>query len=267
MATPTWVRETLAALGGNKALVMMGAKNVGYSEQDHTVTMKLPRNASGANYLIIKLTNRDLYDLELQSIRKVKGRYKQTLKARVEGVYADGVRPWVEHQTGMYLSLGTMGRNPRRKTKIRKLSPNTQHVVEVMLESMRQLPDSPFHPSTFTYTMRGYRGNIAPAIRYLKEMGMIEIAGYNYDNQPLYKPSKAFLEAAKTKKNPTPKNTPWAGFWHEGHRNYIRYVRGKELFVGRGDDSYWYAQLNQVDKGRFRTLKEAQRHLMKITKR
>ena len=114
--TPSWVNDSLRALGGHKALVMLGARNLGYSEKDHTVTMKLPKNASGANYLIIKLTSRDLYDLELQSIRKVKGSYKQTLKARLEGAYADMVRSWVENKTGMYLSLGTMGRNPRRRS-------------------------------------------------------------------------------------------------------------------------------------------------------
>lgn len=202
--TPQWVTDTLAALGGNKAFVMMGAKNVGYSNENRTVTMKIPRNASGANYLIMHYDRGlDLYNLELQNIRQVKGRYKQTLKAELKGAYADMVRPWVESKTGMYLSLGTMGRrNPRRKGKIRKLSPNTQKVVEVMLESMRKLPDSNFHPSTFTYTMPKYRGNIAPAIRYLKEMGMVEIAGYNIDNQPLYKPSKEFLETAGLKKNP-----------------------------------------------------------------
>lgn len=117
--TPQWVIDTLAVLGGNRGLYMLGAKNIAYDDKKKNVTMKLPRNASGANYLIIHYDRGlDLYDLELQSIRKVKGTYKQTLKSELKGAYADLVGPWIERETGMYLSLGTMGgkmKNPSSK--------------------------------------------------------------------------------------------------------------------------------------------------------
>lgn len=151
------------------------------------------------------------------------------------------------------------------KTKIRKLSPDTTHVVDFMIQSMLRMPKSTWHPSTFTMTMPMYRGNIAPAVRYLKEMGLIEIDGYNIDNQPLYKPSKALLEAAKVKKNPVdyrkpkPKKGPggWTSFWHEGHRVYIRKHKGKDLAVMRGEGTMWYFFVNDRELGHHKTLKKA----------
>lgn len=241
MATPSWVSETLQVINGNRGIQMLGAKNIGYSDKDHTVTMQIPRNISGANYLVIRYNHsRDLYDLELQSIRKSKGTYKQTLKATLKDAYADMVKPWIERNTGMYLSLGTMGRqNP--STKIRKLSPATQKVVQVMIESMREMPESPWHPSIFTMTLRGYRGNVAPAVRYLKEMGLIDVAYHNADNQPLYLPSRALLEATKTKKNPKTKTK------HRG-KNPMKSSRGGPYRTAFQDEAEFFNSYDHADQ-------------------
>lgn len=89
-------------------------------------------------------------------------------------------------------------------------SPKTRKVVDVMIDLMKKRPNSSWHPSIFTGTMPGYRGNIAPAIRYLKSMGMIEVDYINVEGTKVYKPSPAFLEAlGTTRSNPAVATMPF----------------------------------------------------------
>lgn len=87
------------------------------------------------------------------------------------------------------------------KTKIRKLSPNTEKMVGQMIDLMVKQPDSQWHPSLFSVGSP-LRANVPPAVRYLKEMGMIKVAYKNVDNQPVYTATAAFKEAAGAKRNP-----------------------------------------------------------------
>lgn len=93
----------------------------------------------------------------------------------------------------------------KRKTKIRKLSPNTEKMVGRMIDLMVKQPDSQWHPSLFSIGSP-LRANVSPAVRYLKEMGMIKVANRNFDNQPIYTATAAFKEAARGKRNPKPKD-------------------------------------------------------------
>ena len=115
MSAPQWVMDTLTALGGNKALVMIGANRpnrVIYGTANKNVTILLPRNRASAAALRIHLDEgRDLYDIALVGRMGV-------VKQEVTGVYNTDVRRVVEEMTGLYLSLGTMGRsNPRGRGK------------------------------------------------------------------------------------------------------------------------------------------------------
>lgn len=92
-------KEILNQLGGNRFATMTGSKNFGAGEK--TLSMKLTRNASGANYLIITLTPLDLYTMEFVSIRGA----KRTVKKLVENVYNDMLPKMFEDATGLYTRL------------------------------------------------------------------------------------------------------------------------------------------------------------------
>jgi hypothetical protein len=121
MAVPNWVTDALKTINGNRGLFMLGAAKHGvtYDEETYTVTLRLGRNSSGGNVLKIILDRgKDLYNLEIRSIRKAsiksllagKPPFTDKVKHRIEGIYFDQVWGWVEEKTGMYLSLGTLGR-------------------------------------------------------------------------------------------------------------------------------------------------------------
>ena len=61
-------RTILDQLGGNKFIAMTGAKNL--AGGDNFLSMKLPRNKSGANYLRITLSPMDDYTVQFDKINK-----------------------------------------------------------------------------------------------------------------------------------------------------------------------------------------------------
>ena len=84
---------------GNKALTMMGAKNL--VAGDDYLSFRIGRNAKGVNYIKITLNPKDLYDIEFGKIRGMN--YK--VKKAVNDVYFDQMHDIIEQNTGMYLSL------------------------------------------------------------------------------------------------------------------------------------------------------------------
>jgi hypothetical protein len=92
-------QEILRQLGGNKFVVMTGSKN--FIAGDHSLSMKLSKNSSGANYLRIKLNGLDLYDIEFISIRGTKMKTKHEFK----DVYCERLVATFEETTGLYTSL------------------------------------------------------------------------------------------------------------------------------------------------------------------
>lgn len=103
-ATNMQVAKTIQKQLGSKALYMLGAKNL--TGGDNFLSFKIGRNSKGVNYIKIKLTSMDLYDVEFGAIRGTN--YK--IKYEAKGVYADQLHSTIEEHTGMYTSLGTMGR-------------------------------------------------------------------------------------------------------------------------------------------------------------
>ena len=96
----TQASELLKQLGGNKFIVMTGAKRFAFS--DKGLGFKIGRNAKAVNYVHISLNGKDLYDMKFQKGTRV-------LK-KVNDVYGDQLQKMFTKYTGMYTSLGTMGR-------------------------------------------------------------------------------------------------------------------------------------------------------------
>lgn len=106
------VAETiLAQMGGNRALVMMGAKGLAYGEAregEHLGYLRWQmgagvRNAKGklVTHVTVTLCLDDTYRVESYSIRGL----KCTALDCVDMVYVDALRPTIESVTGCYLSL------------------------------------------------------------------------------------------------------------------------------------------------------------------
>ena len=92
--------ETLKQLGGNKFIAMTGAKNFTVGKEG--LAFKIGRNAKAVNYVVIQLNGKDLYDMKFQKGTRV-------LKT-ANDVYGDQLQKMFTKHTGMYTSLGTMGR-------------------------------------------------------------------------------------------------------------------------------------------------------------
>lgn len=84
---------------GNKALVMIGAKNL--VAGDTTLGFKIGHNASKWTHIRVELTAADLYKMTFFRF------WGCDLKAEkiVDGLYFDGLRPAIREATGMATSL------------------------------------------------------------------------------------------------------------------------------------------------------------------
>lgn len=118
---PPVVETILEQMGGNKFMVMTGARPVVHGP--HMLTFKLPTNQSKANYLdVIHNPGKDLYTMTFRRVSN-RGMDSKNL-VEYDDVYADQLQPMFEKVTGMYTTLGTMGRkvNPAKKTVSQKIS-------------------------------------------------------------------------------------------------------------------------------------------------
>ena len=92
-------KEVLTQLGGNKFIAMTGAKNFGTDGK--SLTFKIGRNSKGVNFVRIKLTSMDLYDIEFLQVRA--GKIK--IKSKTKRVYADQLGKMFKKHTGMNVRL------------------------------------------------------------------------------------------------------------------------------------------------------------------
>ena len=88
----------LKQLGGNKFIMMTGAKNFGVGPKG--AGFKIGRNSKGVNFVRIDLKN-DLYDMEFFQVRAG----KMKLKSKVKQIFADQLQDMFTKHTGMYTSL------------------------------------------------------------------------------------------------------------------------------------------------------------------
>lgn len=97
--------ETLLQLGGRQALMMIGGSVV---TADNRLTVKIKAAARDKIKAIVIILDEgsDTYIVEFWAGRGASMRIVDT----TEMVYADTLRTTIEARTGLYLSLGTMGR-------------------------------------------------------------------------------------------------------------------------------------------------------------
>lgn len=99
MTDLTVAKTILTQLGGNKFVVMTGARNIAGSEKDKSLSFKLlMKTKNQCNYVRITLTPNDLYLVEFLSIRGTS--YK--VKGSVDDVYCDQLLSTFENATGIY---------------------------------------------------------------------------------------------------------------------------------------------------------------------
>jgi hypothetical protein len=89
----------LAQIGGGKFVAMTGAKNL-VAGQDY-LSFRIPRSMDGVNYVKIKLTLMDMYDMEFGKIRGVNYSVIKT----VSMVYNSQLGECFENVTGLRISL------------------------------------------------------------------------------------------------------------------------------------------------------------------
>jgi hypothetical protein len=96
---PTVSETVLAQLGGNKFLVMTGARDLTTSGND--LTFKLPRNASRCNWVRITLDAADTYTVQFGRARGL----SLVIDKTRELVHADQLREVFTAHTGLDTSL------------------------------------------------------------------------------------------------------------------------------------------------------------------
>jgi hypothetical protein len=154
---PPVVETILEQMGGNKFMVMTGARPVVHGP--HMLTFKLPTNQSKANYLdVIHNPGKDLYTMTFRRVSN-RGMDSKNL-VEYDDVYADQLQPMFEKVTGMYTTLGTMGRkaNPITETVIWGLAPGEtrDYMEEIMYGGGQKLTKEQIDKVIAAATAAGY---------------------------------------------------------------------------------------------------------------
>ena len=96
----TVAKTILEQLGGNQFRMMTGAKNFG--ARDNSLSMRIGRNSSNSNYLIITLNSMDTYDMKFCKLTR---KFEEKSVTEYKNVYNDLMRGTFTAHTGMYTSL------------------------------------------------------------------------------------------------------------------------------------------------------------------
>lgn len=107
--------EILRHLGGNRFSLMTGAKNFGFSETiegNTCLEFSIGKNHKSINQVSIVLNGLDLYDLKFIKRRWItkKAEYEFKTISENKNIYCDQLKEIFESSTGLYTSLGTMGK-------------------------------------------------------------------------------------------------------------------------------------------------------------
>lgn len=97
------VAKTIADQLGGRALFMLGAKNLVGDER--SLTFRVARNACKVTHIRITLQDDDTYHVLAMQVRKHVVTERGDFECQVGELHAT-----IETLTGLYLSLGTMGR-------------------------------------------------------------------------------------------------------------------------------------------------------------
>ena len=93
-------KTILEQLGGNKFVVMTGAKN--FVDCGDALSMKIGRNKTSSNYLKITLNSMDNYDMKCSRVSPMGG---ERSVIEYNGVFNDMLDDMFTAHTGMYTSL------------------------------------------------------------------------------------------------------------------------------------------------------------------
>ena len=94
------VARTIASQIGNRAFVMMGAKDLVGS--DDALQFRVGRNPKGVNKVIVRYVKyHDLYEVECYKVKKL----DHARVSYVNYVPCDSLRAIIERDTGIYLNL------------------------------------------------------------------------------------------------------------------------------------------------------------------
>jgi len=91
----------LQQLGGNKFMVMTGAKNLMVDKEEKSLHMRIGKNSKGINHLKITYMPDDTYTMDFGRIRKLDYKVVRSVKS----VYAEALQDVFTEVTGMYTSL------------------------------------------------------------------------------------------------------------------------------------------------------------------
>ena len=86
-------------LGGKRFSLMTGAKQFVFDED--SLRFRIPKAKSGINFVRIRLTPEDLYDVEFGKIRG----FDYVAISEAKGVFCDQLVELFERETGMYCKL------------------------------------------------------------------------------------------------------------------------------------------------------------------
>lgn len=125
-------------LGANRFAMMTGAKS--FVAGDNFLMFSIGKNQSVYNKVRITLTPDDLYDLEFFKMNRL-GDISKTQK--FEGIYAEQLQDLFTQVTGLYTSMGTMGRrnNPRASNpQARSVKHTGARNIAYAVQAKRMLP-------------------------------------------------------------------------------------------------------------------------------
>ena len=133
----------LQQLGGNKFKMMTGAKNFGIDGK--SLTFSIGRNSKGINFVRIKLTSMDLYDIQFAQLRMGQVKVKSTAKR----VYGDQLGKVFKKHTGMNVRLFGESINEAPKNYDRAM----KKMLDFMKKSAYKQYDKrfPFHIESNTW--------------------------------------------------------------------------------------------------------------------
>jgi hypothetical protein len=114
MATNVQIAETIRAqLGGSRFTAMTGIDATKMVAVEKGLRMKLPRNTSGANILVITLTAADEYHLDFRTVKVPRFNARtgemstgmDRSRLALDGIQVEMLREVFTRHTGLYTSL------------------------------------------------------------------------------------------------------------------------------------------------------------------
>ena len=96
-------KEILRQLGGNRFLMMTGARALGSTE--NSLSFRVPRARNKITYVSIVLEPSDTYTVRFHNVRGTRNGYKNEVVSEVSDVHYDQLQQVFTEKTGLYTRL------------------------------------------------------------------------------------------------------------------------------------------------------------------